>query len=107
MGATTTTGSSNSNQSVRQFSPIEMLFQKHMKRSLAQFETHYAGLKEKKDVAVARIQDDYIAKMGQAKDAGGSKATVEAKINALKAQMDDEIEQLGSTFEKSIALLLE
>jgi hypothetical protein len=50
-------------QPANQFSPIEQIFQTHMKRSLNSFETYYQSLKAKYDLQTNQICADFTAKM--------------------------------------------
>ena len=51
----------------REFSPVESLFQKHMRKSLAEFSGYHQTLIEKKEMQLQKIRDVYIDKMGKAK----------------------------------------
>jgi hypothetical protein len=60
-----------------QFSPVESLFQKHMRKSLAEFSGYHQTLIDKKEGQFQRIRDVYIDKMGKAK------TEIEAKVSVL------------------------
>ena len=97
------------------FSPVEALFQKHMRKSLADFSAYNTALSEKKEMALHRLRDVYIERMGKAKNEVEAKyprgqaprAALDAALQPLEAQMNSEVERVKESFDKSVALLLE
>ena len=97
------------------FSPVESLFQKHMRKSLAEFNAYLATLNEKKDLSLQQIRDVYIDKMGKAKSGVEAKyprgeaprKAVDDALLPLEKDMNAEVAKVEESFDQSVSLMLE
>ena len=95
----------------KKFSPVEALFQKHMRKSLAEFNAYVESLELKKEEAVRRIQDGFVDQMGIAKSkaekAGAEKSEIENGLRKIEAQLNLAVETQREKFDTSVSLLLQ
>lgn len=87
----------NANNQLRQLSPIETLFHKHMKRSLVSFEEYYKELQAQHNENVARLQAEYAKKMAIAP---------QSQYEALAAECAAKTGESEKGFEKATELLM-
>lgn len=93
-----------------QFSPIEQIFQKHMKRSLASFEQYYQLLKSKYDIQVENVKSQFTAKMTahQMKNQKSLEIGIpDPQIMAWKKECEEKLEELEKSFKDSTSLMLQ
>lgn len=96
------------------FSPVESLFQKHLRKSLAEFKGLHANMAERRDGAVARAKDACLEKMAKAKveverkyGSAVPKSVLETALKPHEEQMEKEVQQIRDAFDRSVAMLLE
>jgi hypothetical protein len=97
------------------FSPVESLFQKHMRKSLAEFNAYLTTLTDKKELSLTQIRDVYIDKMGKAKTAvenrfprgEAPRSAVDEALKPLEEQMNAEVAKVEDSFDQSVSLMLE
>jgi len=87
----------NSPQPSRQLSPIEVLFHKHMKRSLVSYEDYYRELQTQHQDNVARMQADYAKRMAIAPT---------SQREALASECAAKSAESESSFQKATELLI-
>jgi len=90
------TGNDNSNpdmDNTRGLSPIEVLFQRHMRKSLSNYQSYYESLKQRHDVKKRRLADEYATRPGDQE--------------FLQRDLEFQYQLLDLNFDKSINLLLD
>lgn len=99
----------------KKFSPVEALFQKHMRKSLAEFNSYVSALTDKKELALQRIRDVYIERMGRAKAAceagyprgSAPREALDAALRPLEVDMNAEIAKVNDMYDVSVSLMLQ
>jgi len=102
-------------------SPIEGLFHKHMKRSLASYEEYYQKLRDKFEKSQEATKQEHAQKMVNARDQARAKSNtlrksdsednknprLQKKIAKISKQCDQQLNQLKESFDQSVQLLLD
>jgi len=78
-------------------SPIETLFHKHMKRSLASYEEYYRELETQHKENITRLQTEYAKKMAIAPS---------SQVDALRNECAAQASESEKSFEKAVELLM-
>jgi len=95
-------------QLANQFSPIEQIFQTHMKRSLNSFETYYQSLKAKYDLQTNQICADFTAKMiSRQMNSKLPEISTDQQILNWKNECDEKVRGVEEAFKESTSLLLQ
>jgi len=92
-----------------QLSPIEELFHKHMKSSLASYEQYYSKLKLKSDTIQKSIEKEYTEKMLTESQKVSNKTlrlSQDNTIKNLKLECNSKIKENEEVFNRSTTLLL-
>jgi len=79
------------------YSPIENVFQQHMKKSLLAYEEYYQDIKMRFAASKNKLQKDYAQKMSQSKD---------GQLAVITVELDEKVVEMESNFEKTVQLLL-
>jgi hypothetical protein len=103
--AITSTNSTHSTQ----LSPIEQIFQNHMKRSLSSYEQYYQSIKAKYDTEANNVKSEFAKKMldHQSQNQKSLQFTNDEQIQIWKKECDIRIENIEKGLQESTQLLLE
>ena len=93
------------------FSPVEALFQKHMRKSLAEFNSYLSALATKRDQAIARARDTAIDKMGRAKAEaaarGANRQQLDEALSPFERELEEELAAVREQHDRSVSLMLQ
>jgi len=94
--------------SIKELSPVEQIFHKHMKKSLSSFEDFYKELSAKYYKSIENLKAESVKKMSeiQATDAK-TKEQQDADIAVIVAQCEGKQKELDDSFQESVKLLVE
>jgi len=99
--------STSPSESRPQLSPIEELFQTHMKRSLSSYEEYYQKLKSKYDALEEQIKKKYTdLMMERQKNQKTLTITQDDQIVVWKNECDSQLAEVSENFQNSIKMLL-
>jgi hypothetical protein len=99
---TTTTTTTTTQMDGNTLSPIEMCFQKHMRKSMMFYETHRRKLESKRDASILACQRHFAERMQKEQNDADN---ADEHVQMLKEQCGAEIESFRESFANSMCML--